>query len=153
VARIVLLDSGPLGLASGRHGKPQADRCRAWVWDLDAAGVRVIVPELADYEVRRELLRARATAGIRRLDLLEANLEYAPLTTAAMRIAAMFWATARQAGLPTAADAELDGDAILAAQAIQVGKLGDDVTIATTNVGHLNRFPGVDAREWEQIVP
>ena len=38
---------------------------------------------------------------------------------------------------------------ILAAQAILVKNEGNEVTIATTNVGHLSRF--VDAREWQDI--
>lgn len=43
----------------------------------------------------------------------------------------------------------LDGDVILAAQALLVANEGNEVIIATTNVGHLSRF--VDAREWQDI--
>jgi hypothetical protein len=47
----------------------------------------------------------------------------------------------------------LDVDAILAAQALTmtIAGDGDEVLIATSNVGHLARFPGIDAREWETI--
>jgi hypothetical protein len=38
---------------------------------------------------------------------------------------------------------------ILAAQAELAAEEGHEVTVATTNVGHLGRF--VDAREWETI--
>jgi len=65
-------------------------------------------------------------------------VEYLPLTTAAMRQAAVFWAQARQRGQPTADDKALDGDVILAAQAVTLGAA--EVVIATTNVGHLSRF-------------
>jgi predicted nucleic acid-binding protein len=58
--------------------------------------------EIADYEVRRELLRASKTQGAARLDALAAMLEYLPITTAAMRKASEFWAKARQQGLPRA---------------------------------------------------
>jgi len=153
VARFVLLDAGPLGLASQARGKPDADRCRAWLDALDAAGVRVVAPEIADYEVRRELLRAGATAGLRRLDRLIAVLEFDPISTPAMRKAAEFWATIRNAGLPTAHPMALDADCILAAQAALLGDPGDVVTIASANVGHLARFPGIDARLWETIGP
>ena len=43
----------------------------------------------------------------------------------------------------------LDGDVILAAQAILEVNAGNEVVIATTNVGHLSQF--VDAREWRLI--
>jgi predicted nucleic acid-binding protein len=142
----------PLGLASKPPGKPDADRCRAWVRTLDASGARIVVPEVADYEVRRELIRAGATARVRRLDRLEFVLDYDPITTAAMRRAAEFWAVARNAGLPTTAHGHaLDADCILAAQALLLSGLGDVVTVATTNARHVARFPGLDAQPWETI--
>jgi predicted nucleic acid-binding protein len=73
-----------------------------------------------------------------RLGTLARLLEYLPLTTAAIRQAAVFWAQARQQGQPTADDRALDDDVILAAQAITLGVT--DVVIATTNVGHLSRL-------------
>jgi predicted nucleic acid-binding protein len=105
------------------------------------------MPEIADYEVRRELLRASQARGLARLDALAGLLEYLPLTTAAMRQAAIFWAQARQQGRPTADDKALDGDVILAAQAMTLGAV--DVVIATTNVGHLLRF--APAALWPDI--
>ena len=51
-------------------------------------GSRVLVPEIADYEVRRELRRANKARGLARLDALAALLEYLRLTTTAMRQAA-----------------------------------------------------------------
>jgi hypothetical protein len=76
-------------------------------------GTRVIVPEIADYEVRRDLLRANKVSGLTRLDALARLLEYLPLTTGAMRQAGVFWAQVRQQGQPTADDKALDGDVIL----------------------------------------
>jgi predicted nucleic acid-binding protein len=152
VARVVVLDAGPLGLASKPRGKPDGDACRAWLRTLDAAGVRLVVPEIADYEVRRELLRSGATAGIARLDRLASGLEYDPITTPAMRRAAELWALVRQAGTPTADPRALDADCILAAQASLLGGPGDTVTIATENLGHLSRFPGVSAALWPSVV-
>ena len=101
-----------------------------------------MVPEIADYEVRRELIRARRTAGVARLDALIGQVEYLAITTSAM-----FWAAARQQGRPTAADPALDGDVILAAQAATLGRAG--VIVATTNVRHLSRF--VPAKLWADI--
>jgi len=65
--------------------------------------------------------------------------------------AAELWAAARRAGRPTAPPEALDGDCLLAAQALLAAGSGDVVTVATDNVGHLARF--VDARLWETIVP
>ena len=117
---------------------------------FSASGARVIVPEISDYEVRRELLRAQKLKGIERLDALAGLLHYLPLSTAAIRQAAVLWAKARQQGQPTAADNALDGDVILAGQAIRLPQ-ASDVLIATTNVGHLSRF--IEAQLWLNIQP
>jgi predicted nucleic acid-binding protein len=109
----------------------------------------VIIPEIADYEVRRELLRLRASAALRRLDLLGGRLEYVPLTTAAIRRAAELWAQMRQQGQPTADPQALDADVILAAQAQLAAGPDDLLTVATTNVGHLGRL--VPAQLWQEI--
>ena len=148
---IVLLDSGPLGMITNPRATLENQRCRQWLGELLAAGVRVVVPEITDYEVRRELLRARRLRGIAHLDRAKTTLEYMPISTDVMLQAAEFWAQARQQGQPTAPDLALDGDAILAAQAKLLAQQGDVVVIATTNVGHLTRF--VPAQRWQDIQP
>src|SRR4051794_21647516 len=110
MARIFVLDAGPLGLASKPRGNAEADRCRRWIHDLIAGGARVVAPEIADYELRRELIRVKATTAVSRLDHLEATLDYDPITTPAMRRAAESWALVRKAGVPTADKHALDGD-------------------------------------------
>ena len=57
---------------------------------MTARGVRVIVPEIVDYELRRELLRAGKTTSLQRLDQLIAHpvITYLRLTTSAMKRAA-----------------------------------------------------------------
>jgi predicted nucleic acid-binding protein len=116
---------------------------------VQAAGRRIIVPEITDYEVRRELLRANKPHSILLLDSLAHQLEYLPLTTGAIRRAAELWAMARQQGQPTAGDNTIDVDMILAAQALTFGIA--DIVIATTNVGHLARV--VPADLWQNIAP
>lgn len=64
VTRVVLLDAGPLGLATNPKPSPSNLACSAWLQSLIEAGVRVIVPEIADFEVRRELLRANKINGL-----------------------------------------------------------------------------------------
>jgi predicted nucleic acid-binding protein len=108
-----------------------------------------VIPEITDFELRRELLRARKIASIQRLDELSQVTEYLPLTTAAMRHAAEIWAVARQQGKPTSPDPALDVDVILAAQALSLRD--PDVIVATTNVGHLSRYVRADI--WQNIRP
>jgi hypothetical protein len=116
---------------------------------LLAAGHRVIIPEIADYEVRRELLRAGRTTSVAELDSLTTWLEYLRIETPMMRRAAELWALARQSGQPTAGDNTIDADIILIAQA---ESLNDPNTIiATTNVGHLSLFFPADV--WSNITP
>ena len=148
---LITLDAGPVGLLCQRPGLPIADRCRTWARDVESGGSRVIIPEIAVYETRRELIRIGSASGLRRLDELKVLFEYLPITTEAMDAAAALWAAVRQAGIPTAHPQALDGDCILAAQAVTLARPGDVVVIATSNVGHLARFPGVDARPWESI--
>lgn len=146
---IVVLDAGPLGMASNPNASPETDDCQRWLEGLLLNGARVCVPEIADYEIRRELLRAGKIKGLARLDALKEMLEYLPLTTPAMRAAAEFWARARRQGRPATSDAALDGDMILAAQATLLELNGGQVIVATTNVRHLELF--IDAREWQAI--
>jgi predicted nucleic acid-binding protein len=147
VSRVVVLDAGPIGLVTNPKLSPESTLCTRWLQTLITSNIRVIIPEIADYEVRRELLRANKVRGIARLDELANLIEYLPITTAAMRQAAMFWAQARQQGQPTAGDKTIDSDMILAAQATTLDVV--DVVIATTNVGHLSRFATADL--WQNI--
>ncbi len=149
MSRVVFLDSGPLGMVTHRGGVDEVDACKRWLRLLVERETRIVVPEIADYEIRRELIRARKTRGIERLDALEASLEYLPLTTPAMHRAARLWAEVRQRGVPTADPKALDGDVILAAQALTLGLPADQLIVATTNVGHLARL--VPAEVWREV--
>jgi predicted nucleic acid-binding protein len=149
VSAVVLLDAGPLGVLSNPRNTAPTMAARQWLAALSAAGRRVIVPEIADYEVRRELLRVNSRRGLANLDQLALQLEYLALNTAALRRAAELWAQARQQGQQTAANQSLDGDVILCAQALTLGVT--PFVIATSNVGHLARF--VVAALWQNITP
>jgi predicted nucleic acid-binding protein len=146
----VVLDSGPLGLLTLRRRKStEADACRLWLDRLLEDGVRVYVPEIADYEARRELLRIGKAAGVARLDALKVVLHFVPITTPTMLLAADLWAQTRRAGLPTAAREALDADVILAAQAITLNL--PELVVATGNTAHIGRF--VTAAAWHEITP
>lgn len=151
---IILLDSGPLGLITNPKGGAEAQVCKAWLQTLAPSGHVALVPEIIDYEHRRELLLAGLTQAIMRLDGFKAVGAYFPVSEEAYLHAASLWAAARRQGIPTADRFALDADVILAAQAATLdprgwGQPGAPVIIATTNVGHLSRF--ADARLWRDI--
>lgn len=151
MAAYVLLDSGPLGLLSHPAQSETTKRALGWAEAQMVAGCTLIVPEIADYEVRRELTRAGRFRGINRLNDLATAFAYLPLTTAMMRRAANLWAEARNSGRPSASKDSLDGDVILAAQAlVYADEVGlDDVVVATTNPRHLEHY--VSAKNWHEI--
>lgn len=141
MSRKILLDAGPLGKIA--HPRPNPE-ITEWLQDILSGGNEVIIPEIADYEVRRNLLLSQLTKSIERLDQLKKFLTYLPLTTDAMLKAAELWADVRKTGQPTADPKELDADVILAAQAIS-----SNAVVATENVRHLSRF--VEAKHWRDL--
>ena len=149
MSMVILLDAGPLGLITNPRASQETRECNQWLESLALKGILVKIPEIADFEVRRELLRADKFKGIGRLNDLQKYLDYVPLTTQTMLKAAQFWAQVRKQGMPTADDKALDGDVILAAQAALIQDEGHEVIIATTNVGHLSRL--AQAKTWRDI--
>lgn len=149
MSTVILLDTGLLGLITHPQASEEARQCAQWLVSLSLKGFDIKVPEITDYEIRRELLRMNKVKSIKRLNDLKNVLGYIPLTTQAMLVAAEFWAEARKQGKPTADDKALDGDVILAAQASIIESAGSTAIVATTNVGYLSRF--VNAKTWRDI--
>lgn len=147
--RLIVLDTGPLGMVTNPKSTPLTLRAGQWLKLLLANEAMVAIPEIADYEVRRELLRVGSRHGVDSLDTFKDRLFYLPITTEAMLKAAEFWAAVRRQGKPTADAKALDADVILAAQATIVAADYDEVVVATNNPGHLSRF--VKAENWEDI--
>jgi predicted nucleic acid-binding protein len=141
MARTVILDTGPLGKIA--HPRPHPEIV-AWLKRMLNSGAEVIIPGIADYELRRNLLLEGLMESVRRRDQLKNVLTYMPLSTRVMLKAAKFWAESRKKGKTAADPRELDGDAILAAQAHEAGAL-----VATENLGHLALF--VEAKNWREI--
>lgn len=144
---LVVLDAGPLGLlANPRYGP--GHQVHQWARGLLSSGHDLVVPAISDYEVRRELVRAGLRPALQRLDEVVGALGYLPVTAAMWHTAAELWADARRTGRPTAADAALDGDVVLAAQALTLAD-EDDLVVATTNTRHLERY--VAAALWSEV--
>ncbi len=148
MTRFIVLDSTPLGLLFQKSGIAQAESCRAWAKGRMASGVRLIVPEIIHYEIRRELLRLGMTES---LNLLERFVRAEPdrfrvLTSTDLALAAELWAEARKRGMPTADMKALDIDVILAAQVRNIGMPLSEIVVATSNARHLVQF--VPAEQW-----
>ncbi len=142
---VYLLDSGPLGLLA--HNR-LANRMAIESWRMNevAAGATVYLSEVADYEVRRELVRLiqagqLPASRLNRLNQLPTLFLYLPVTTVMWQRAAEFWADARSRGLPTASSAALDGDVLIAAQASEI-----QATVVTTNAAHIGVW--VPVKNW-----
>ena len=149
MTRIILLDSGDLGLACHKPGHLTGGKFREWMFREWANGAMIVIPKMADYEIRRSLLLSGSDQAVDRLDDLYAHpARYLPINTAAMRTAANLWAQARRRGQPTAHDKALDGDVVVAAQAIEFCSDADDWSLATENVSDLSRHVGPRARSW-----
>jgi predicted nucleic acid-binding protein len=142
----IVLDSYPLGLLS--HPTPDVNLAK-WAAACQAAGHKLYIPEIIDYEVRRELVRARKTTGVNNLNALKTTCRFLPISSSAMLLAANLWAQARSGGYSTGDPKKLDIDVILAAQALTLGLPTSDIVVATSNVGHLSRF--IPAAEWQNI--
>ncbi|NJL10291.1 MAG: type II toxin-antitoxin system VapC family toxin [Calothrix sp. SM1_7_51] len=140
---IVLLDSGPLSwVINLRSKKPDVIRCSAWFRRI-LNNYTVMIPEIADYEVRRELIHQKLEASLKRLDELKDlnDVVYQPITTEIMNKSANLWGWARSTGQSTAQSTALDGDVIVAATAIITAQTSENqVIIATTNVKDLQRY-------------
>ena len=103
-------------------------RGKNWFAAVAFKGAAVVILEITDYEVRRELLRAGKDRGIGWLDALKDLLRYAPITTPVMLRASEFRASARNMGRQSAID---------------------ETVIAATNVHHLGLF--ARAGVWGEI--
>ena len=104
MSRTVFLDAGPLGILTNPRRPPETVSALRWALSLVRAGHRLIVPAIADFEVRRELERAAKTAGLAALDAWNSAApdRYLPLSDSALRLGAKLWARARNAGTATA---------------------------------------------------
>jgi len=150
---IVFLDTGPLGLITNPKTSPETIAAAEWVYNMEAAGHRFLVPAIADYEVRRELVRAGKIRGVAMLNAFNSAEpdRFLSLSDPALLCAADLWARSRNSGVPTADPRELDGDVLIAAQALDAGYPSTDFVIATTNPGHIEQFAPCDL--WTNIQP
>ena len=137
----LLLDTGVLGQIC--HPRKHAE-VRVWFRRIIREHT-ILISELADYELRRELLRLGAVRSLARLDELTRELLYMPITTSTWRHPAALWAVARNAGNVTAPPDALDGDVLIAAQALE-----EDAVVVTTNTKHFTLL-SAKAAAWTDV--
>ena len=161
----IVLDSVPLGVLINPKPNPEVIAITQWMRACIAAGHPFYLPEVIDYEIRRELIRIGSKQSLAKLDALKNSLSYLPLTTDTMLTAADLWASSRNSGVSTGDPKKLDVDVILCAQAMTFEKSYDNIIvpntmlvitseraiIATSNVKHISRF--FEADEWQNIKP
>lgn len=153
--RLVALDTGPLGLLTHPRRSEDCDACYAWVEELLEARVRVVLPAIADYELRREYHQRNSMSALRNLDFFRRLVEPIPMSDETLRRAAVLWGETRRAGRPTSSPAALDGDCILVTQVRMVLERTDlsesEWIIATSDIGDLKRL--APAARWQDILP
>lgn len=147
--RHIFLDSSPLGLLSNPARSPEVLAIINWATARLGNGDSFYIPEIIDYEVRRELIRAGKSTGITELNRLQANFRFVPITSTAITLASKLWAQARNSGKATGDPKKLDIDVILAAQALTAGIPQADLVVVTENVKHLTQF--VPSAEWRNV--
>ena len=152
---IIVLDTFPTGSVSKRPGGANltvSDLCHQWINECEAAGHRILVPAISYYETLRELEQRQAARQIIRLKAFCLDPIHAlALTTEHLELAARLWGQSRRGGLPTADRNALDGDSILAAQALSLGNDPPGLIVATTNPAHISRYVAADL--WTNIDP
>lgn len=146
--RLIALDAGPLGVLTHPKKSPENEECVYWLQGLLSQGMRVVIAEITDYELRREYLLTGRTNALAKLDALIETVEYLPLDTSAIRVAAQLWAQVRKMGITTADRHALDADCIMASQVLlatgQFGISRTETITATVDVGDLNRLATID---------
>jgi hypothetical protein len=156
--KYLALDSYPLSNAAITPAQPgatptESERCHQWMQDCEAAGIILLAPAISYYEAVRDLYLRGATAKITRFQKFCFDpLRFVALTEDHLTEAAKLWATLRNQGLATADKQALDGDAIFAAQVLDLQLPTGQFTVVTRNLRHITRF-GLPAEQWENIAP
>lgn len=155
---IVILDTSVLGLITNRNtASNEVNNSQRWLSLLLARSAYIVTSDLCDYEHRRGLILASMTggdsSGIKKLNQLrqDKTIDFLPVTSEVLLVAAEKWATAQTSNLPTTDKKRIDVDIILSAQWQLLNEQfpGRRVVIATTNIRHFSRF--TDCQNWQNI--
>ncbi|WP_445171835.1 type II toxin-antitoxin system VapC family toxin [Microcoleus sp.] len=156
---IVILDSNILTLlvtpldeklSEDEKLTKEIHQCTKWFERLLSKGARIIVSDICDYEVRRELIRIKSKS-VQELDNLRDLIEFQPVTFAVLEKAAELWAEGRYLSQSNKMKENIDVDCILAAQwcLLKEQNPGRKVIIATKNIKDFQRI--TDCEFWQNI--
>ncbi len=157
---IVILDSNILGLIIAplstnfekEEGKyKQARECIYWFQNLLSRGAYVTVPDICDYEIRRELIRINSFESLDNLKGLRNVINFQELTFNVLTEAAEIWAIARNSNQPNKSIQNIDVDCIIAAhwRLLKNEYPGREVIVATENIKDFQSFS--DCSSWKNI--
>jgi hypothetical protein len=155
---IVFLDSNILGLLCNTSDLHEAVDCIDWFNTQWTRGISFMTSDLCLYEVRRGLLKAsiglaKPVPGLLTLENIRSDgyLEFLPVSTGVLDLAAEIWAEAAADGRTTRGDKNIDVDIIISAhyQLLVDTYPGQQVIVATKNLKHISRF--CQAASWQEI--
>ena len=89
MSRVIFLDTGPLGIITNPKKPIVTLNMLQWAAAHIRARNRIMVPAIADYEIRRELIRLGKQTGIISLNAWNSlpSDRYVPLTDSALQLA------------------------------------------------------------------
>ena len=73
--KVIVLDSGPLGVLTNPNSTSKTRAARQWLNDHVLVGNQFVIPEIIDYEIRRELILIGNVRGIVALEHLETSMQ------------------------------------------------------------------------------
>lgn len=151
----IVLDTGPLGGLTSPVDSRLSNEYKAWYVSLEDVGCYFYVPQIADYEVRRNLhLEGMNTSIIMLDEFIHAEADrYLRLTAEEIDLASQFWGQLRNAARGGSDEKALDGDVLIAAQAraLEESDPFTRVVVATGNVKHFRDI--AFAELWSDIRP
>lgn len=151
--RVGLIDSGPLGDIIKPH--PSADVVR-WVHFVKENKIALRVPEIIDYELRRELIlqglkgNSDSYKSIGNLNKYRRTKRFIPLEpSVTLTDACDIWANLRNNNQGTADIKNIDVDVILVTQALSMKKDFEEIIVITGNLSDIRRFCHLGIRVWD----
>ena len=143
---IILLDTGVLGKICHKNISIGTIKVLKY---LEQQKIGLRVPEICDYEIRRNLILENLDKSIRKLNKFRKTDRLIFFNSDTMMIASEIWAEIRKQGNPTENKDNLDGDVILAAQACQLKRYYELVIVLTTNAKDLAKFNYLNLKIWD----